>query len=276
MRKEARGPPRTPRFGAELGRSGPVYFTQRTHMPAVCARSKPMSGHLTPWAVTLGGVTMRLAAVPSAALLLVAASGCSGHAVRTTAQVHLTDPVGDVLLAGSTKSTDAKAKNADIVAADIRRTSRFLQVSVRYHDLASRASRQWGVSFLVATSKGGGYISSIYWERGQWVGSGMVDGKFIHSGDWYQGVSVSKAEAEDNVKPQCPHAATAKVDYPNATLTIRVANRCLDGNPAWMRVDDLETYSKEAAAHGTNDYSDNPFNTTARSESTPHLVAPAG
>jgi hypothetical protein len=118
---------------------------------------------------------MGLAAVSSAALLLVAASGRSGHAARKTSQVHLTDPAGDVLLAGSTKSTDAKAK----------------------------------------------------------------------------------------------------VDYPNATLTIRVANRRLDGNPAWMRVDDLETYSKEAAAHGTNDYSDNPFNTTTGSESTAHLVAPA-
>jgi hypothetical protein len=121
------------------------------------------------------GVTMGLAAVSSAALLLVAASGRSGHAARKTSQVHLTDPAGDVLLAGSTKSTDAKAK----------------------------------------------------------------------------------------------------VDYPNATLTIRVANRRLDGNPAWMRVDDLETYSNEAAAHGTNDYSDNPFTTTTGSESTAHLVAPA-
>jgi hypothetical protein len=218
---------------------------------------------------------MRLAAVPSAALLLLAASACGGHVTGTTSRVQLTDPVGDVLLAGSIKSTDARAKNVDIIAADIRRGGRFLQVRIVYQGLGPRASRQWGVSFLVATSEGGDYTSSVIWERGQYVGSGMVDGMYVHDGAWHQGVDVVKVNSEDAVRPQCPHAATAKIDYPNAALTIRVANRCLDGNPAWMRVEDLETYSKETS-HGTNDYSDNPFNTTARSESTPHLVAPAG
>lgn len=105
-------------------------------------------------------MSLRVAAVFCAALPLVVTSGCSGHAARASSQVHLTDPVGDVLLA-ATKSTDTTAKNADIVAADIRRTSLFLQVGLGYHHRATRASRQWGRPFLVATSKGGDYISSI-------------------------------------------------------------------------------------------------------------------
>ena len=187
--------------------------------------------------------------------------------------MHLTDAVGDVLLAGSSDINDAEAKNVDIVAADIRRTSRFLQVTVTYHDLAPRASSQWTLSFIVATSKSHDYVSNIVWERGQWPDSGMVNGKFVHTGDWHQGVDVVKASSEDDVRPQCPHAATANVDYPNGTLTIRVANRCLDGNPDWMRVDDLATSSREP--QGSNDFSDNPFNETDESESTPRLVAPS-
>jgi hypothetical protein len=206
--------------------------------------------------------------------MLLAASGSGGPAKRATPHVHLTDVVGDVLLAGSVQSADAEAKNVDIVAADIRRTGRYLQVRVFYHDLAPRASRQWGLSFLVATSRSDDYISSVDWERAQWVGSGMVDGRFVHSGDWHQGMSVVKAGSEDDVRPRCPHAATANVDYPNDTLTIRVANRCLGGDPTWMRVDDLGTYSRES--HGPDDYADNPFNATEHSESTPHLVARAG
>jgi hypothetical protein len=193
--------------------------------------------------------------------LLLAASGCG--APQATSHLRLTDDVGDVLLADSIESSDAEAKNVDLIAADIRRTRRFLQVRLAYDDLAPRASSQWGVSFLVATSRGGDYISTVNWERSRWV----------DSGDWHQGVHVVKAGSEDDVKPRCPHAATAKVDYPNATLTIRVMNRCLDGGPAWMRVDDLETYSRES--HGSNDYADNPFNATDESESTPHLLAPA-
>lgn len=194
---------------------------------------------------------------------------------RPVSQIRLRDGVGDAGLVGpnGTYEVAKTIRNVDIVAAVVRRTSRYLHVRVIYRDLAPRASAKWNVSFNVATSKGHGYTSNVVWERGQWGDSGMVDGTYVHAEDWYQGVDVSKGNPEDDVKPQCPHAAAAKVDYPKATLTIRVANRCLDGDPAWMRVDGLSTSSR--APHGSNDYHDNPFNATAESESTPRLVAPA-
>src|SRR3954451_4840837 len=103
-------------------------------------------------------------------------------------------------------------------------------------------------------------MSSVDWERSQWVGAGKADGTLLSGGDWHQGVHVVKASSEHDVRARCRHAATATLDYPNAILTIRVRNRCLDDPPAWMRVDALETYSKES--HGSNDYADNPFNGT--------------
>ena len=84
---------------------------------------------------------------------------------------------------------------------------------------------------------------------------------------------MATANSEGDVRPPCPHAAAVRVDYPNTTLTIRVAMRCLGGEPAWIRVDDLATYSN--APQGPNDYSDNPFNATGESEATPRLVEPA-
>jgi hypothetical protein len=61
--------------------------------------------------------------------------------------VQLTDPAGDAWLADSVKSTDGRAKNVDIIAADIRRGSRFLRVRIDYQALGPRASRQWGVRY---------------------------------------------------------------------------------------------------------------------------------
>ena len=58
-------------------------------------------------------MSLRVAAVFCAALPLVVTSGCSGHAARASSQVHLTDPVGDVLLA-ATKSTDTTATAENI------------------------------------------------------------------------------------------------------------------------------------------------------------------
>jgi hypothetical protein len=88
-------------------------------------------------------MNLRLAAVPGAALLLLVASGCGSHVTRTTSRVQLTDPAGDAWLADSVKSTDGRAKNVDIIAADIRRGSRFLRVHIDYQALGPRASRQW-------------------------------------------------------------------------------------------------------------------------------------
>lgn len=203
----------------------------------------------------------RLVAAASAGVLVLATSSSGELTPRATSHVHLTDPAGDVLLAG-VRAPDGPTKNVDIVRADIRRTSHFLVVRVTYDDLARRASNQWSLYFEVVTSRAHGYVNTVVWERG----------RYVDTGRWYQGLDVESANPEDYVRPQCPHSASAKVDYAHATVTIRVASRCLDGDPAWMRVDHLQTASREARER--DDDTDNPFNTTGQSESTPRLVSP--
>jgi hypothetical protein len=91
-------------------------------------------------------------------------------------------------------------------------------------------------------------------------------------------IKPSKRSRGTFLRPQahrrtCFYAATAKADYPTARVTITVPNRCLGKTvPTWIRLDDLTTRSK--APHGINDYSDNPFNATGGSESTPRLAVP--
>jgi len=117
--------------------------------------------------------------------------------------------------------------------------------------------------FNLLTS-GDHFTRIVVWERGQYADTGA----------WTQGVSVTKATSEDSFGDPCPHGATAKVDYPTRTVTITVPNRCFGRTvPTWIRLADLATSSK--APHMINDYSDNPFNATGESESTPRLVAPA-
>jgi hypothetical protein len=174
-----------------------------------------------------------------------------------------------VFLASSddTDEVAGTVRNVDIVATDIRRTASDLQVTLTYHDLASRASRNWNASFNVVTSRGH-FTYTVLWEAGQYADTGAA----------YRGISVVKTTSEDSFGDPCPRltaqgrGATAKVDYGTRTVTIGVPEPCL-GSPAWMRLDDLATSSK--APHGVNDYSDNPFNATGTSESTPRLVAPA-
>lgn len=203
-------------------------------------------------------------------LIMVSACG-TGNSLegstdrRPVSQLRVRDGVGDVFLANS-NDTDKVAKtvrNVDVVATTINRTGRDLQVKITYHDLAPRASRNWDVAFNLVTSRDR-FTRIVLWERGQYADTGA----------WTQGVSVTKATSEDSFGNPCPHGATAKVDYTTDTVTITVPNRCLGRTvPTWIRLDDLATSSK--APHMVNDYSDNPFNATGESESTPRLVAPA-
>ena len=207
----------------------------------------------------------RVAAVACVMIVFLLAADASA---RASSEVRVTDPVGDVHL-GSDPVARAKPntlRNVDITAAVIRRTSRHLVVRITYWDLDRHAPGDWNVDFNVSTSGGSDYSYNVAWERGQWSGSGRVDGKFVHDGDWYQSVSLVKGTSEDGGDSQCPHATSAAVDYRRNTVTVRVASRCLNHNPTWMRVEDLET--------GREDYTDIPFNSDWRSESTPPLFSP--
>jgi hypothetical protein len=214
-------------------------------------------------------VRLARAAVPVLTLLIMV-SACGADTSqegsgdrRPVSQLRLRDGVGDVFLADSNDPDDVAktVRNVDIVSADTRRTSRFLQVSVTYHGLAPRASRSWDLSFNVVTS-GDHFTRIVLWERG----------RYVDTGKWTQGVSVTKVDSEDSFGEPCPHAATAKADY--TTDTVSVPNRCLGRTvPPWIRLDDLA--SRSSPPHGSNHYADNPFNETGESESTPRLVAPA-
>ena len=97
------------------------------------------------------------------------------------------------------------------------------------------------MSFNVATSEDH-YTRTVMWERARYVGTKQ----------WIQGVSVTKTDSEDGYGDPCGHAATAQVDYPRATVTITVPNRCLGRTvPTWVRIDDLETRSKEPRGIGS-------------------------
>jgi hypothetical protein len=213
----------------------------------------------------------RATALVLTSLVMVSAcdAGTSHGRSRAVTHVRLKDGVGDVFLSSSddTDEVARTVRNVDIVATDIRRTGGDLQVTVAYHDLAARASRSWDASFNVVTSRAH-FTYVVLWEAGQYADTGAA----------YRGVSVVKTTSEDSFGDPCPRltakgrGATAKVDYNADQVTITVPDSCL-GSPAWMRLDDLATRSK--APHGVNDYSDNPFNATGTSESTPRLVAPA-
>ena len=157
-------------------------------------------------------------------------------------------------------------RNADITAAVIRRTSRQLLVRVNYLDLDRHAPRDWHVTFNVSTSGGSGTSYHVVWERARWGDRGRVGGKVVHADDWYQGVHVVAETAED-VFDLCRYGTSGVVDYRRNAVTIRVASRCLNDNPTWMRVEDLQS--------GRGGYTDNPFNSDRRSESTPPLFAPS-
>jgi hypothetical protein len=220
-------------------------------------------------------------------VLLLASSGCGisdhsqatgHHHAQPTSGVRLIDPVGDVFLADSPDVTDAVAKtvrNVDVTAAAIRRTARYLQVQLTYKDLAPRASKDWIVTFSVTTSSEGDHTNDVVWERGQYGDSGRVDGRLVHAGDWYQGIDVVTSNSEDAAQNRCPHAATARVDYKKNTVTVRVLSRCLQGDPSWMRVHGLVSRSKPPHPTAKQwEYTDNPFNATASSGSSPRLTTP--
>jgi hypothetical protein len=226
-------------------------------------------------------VTMRAGVVSCAAVLVLVTSGCGGGegGPRAVSRLHLTDPVGDVLLpeAGNTYLRSQTVRNADLIAADLRRTRHFLRIRLTYRDLSPFGSSQWGVSFNVSTSGGSDRGFTLGWERGQWRYSGKVGRRVVQAGDWYQGVHLSAGTSEDGGDSPCDHPATAQVDYATATLNLRLASRCLNHDPTWMRVDDLATYSTPPGPRGhLQSYGDNPFNSTVHSESTPRLVAPHG
>jgi hypothetical protein len=124
--------------------------------------------------------------------------GAGDH--RQVSQLRLRDGVGDVFLADSNDTDDVAqtVRNVDIVATDIRRTGRFLRVSVTYHDLAPRASRNWDVSFNVVTSEDH-FTRVVLWERGQ----------YVDTGKWTQGVSVTKVDSEDSYGEPCSHQRKA-------------------------------------------------------------------
>jgi hypothetical protein len=213
-------------------------------------------------AATLLPLTLLLATLTSCDLNAFGGSG-------DVSVVRATDPVGDVFRPGPGNHSDPGAKharNVDLTGAEIRRTDSGLRVRLSYHDLAARASHQWGVSYEVVTSAAPGLTYVASWEAG----------RYADTHRWFRAFSVTKTTSEDSFGGPCSgsnareHHASAAVDYAADTLTLLIPNRCLGGGAAaWMRVDELSSGTR-----APRDYTDNPFTTTSTPASSPRLAAP--